>query len=340
VDTVELTGYVRNLPFDDHILSRFLPPKQVEGLDFKFAVGGLTDVDSAQYRALDAELPLGRRPGVARVKGQLLPLGEKYLVGEELALRLDEIREGDNAALVSQIYDDAATGTRNIQNRLEHCRAELMDTGKVTITENGIVGAEADYGRDVSLDDVLTGTELWSDLDDSDPITNMLTWVDTYTDINGVPPGAIAMGRTVRSTLLRNDAVKAAILSVFGVNTTIATQGQLAGVLDGFGLPPILPMDQRAGLGGTRTRILPEHRVWMLPPASEVSKLGATLWSTTIESLRLVRTYRIVRSEAPGIVAMAHEEFDSGQSWTKVSALAIPAMANPNLVSTATVLTP
>ena len=45
-------------------------------------------VDEASFRAFDTESPLGRRPGMARKTGELLPISRKIPLSEYAQLRL------------------------------------------------------------------------------------------------------------------------------------------------------------------------------------------------------------------------------------------------------------
>lgn len=330
----ELTGYVRTIPFGDLALSRILPDRSVADTEFRYTVGNMVDVEAAQYRTFDTPAPIGTRPGTSRKRGAIPPISRKMVVTEEEILRLRFMETGDPSGIIRQIYDDAHTLTRGIQVRLELARGEAINTGKLSLNENGVV-ATVDYGRLAGHNVVLTGTALWSDTTNSVPVTNLRAWVQTYIDNNGVRPGAILMSNAAVSNLLLNAQVRAMVANNQGVNPVLVTRDQLNAVLGSFDLPPIVVIDTKYNVAGTMVPVLPANRVVMVPPTSE--PLGHTLFGVTAEAMRLAGIGRLAASVAPGIVAVVEDTFDPVHTWTKAAGLALPLLANPNLTFGATV---
>lgn len=146
VDPVELTGYVRDalgdLEQNKFTLSQFLPTRPVDDIEYRFSRGGLGLIDSAVFRTYDAEAPIGSRPGTTRVSGELPPISRKIRQSEYDRLRLrnatDEIKNA--------VFNDAASMMGSIAARIERARGEVLATGEVTISENGVT-ATVDFGR-------------------------------------------------------------------------------------------------------------------------------------------------------------------------------------------------
>src|SRR5699024_5445138 len=76
-------------------------------------------------------------------------------------------------------------------DRLEAARGEVLQTGKITINENGFY-AEMDFGRDPSM--TATAATSWAD-PSTDWISELNKWMDAYYDLNGELPGRIIAGR-------------------------------------------------------------------------------------------------------------------------------------------------
>src|SRR5699024_12024808 len=76
---------------------------------------------------------------------------------------------------------------RAVADRLEAARGEVLQTGKITINENGFY-AEMDFGRDPSM--TTTAATSWAD-PSTDWITELNEWMDAYYDLNGELPGRI-----------------------------------------------------------------------------------------------------------------------------------------------------
>lgn len=338
-DTQELQGFVRGiqqeLEANQFVLSQFLPNNNIDDIEYRFVRGGLNDQDAAKVRAWDTESPIGNRQGISRIMGELPPISKKIRLGEEERLRLRALERGDTSGIVDAIYDDAANMARAVAARVEMFRGEALQTGKLTINENGVVST-VDFLRDATMDPAaLTGTAKWDDYTVSNPITNLQTWIDAYVSLNGVAPGGILTSRKVVNHLLRNDKIRTQAGSIAGT-PALVNNDQLRQVLGAFDFPPIFTYDVVTRVDGTQTRVIADTKVIFLPPASE--PLGATFYGTTAESIELVGAQQISSSQAPGMVSVVEKTFDPVATWTKVAAIALPVLVNPNLTLAATVI--
>ncbi len=320
----ELTGYVRgalaDLEVNQFTLSRWLPSNTIDDLDYRFMSGGQGLAEAATVRAYDAESPIGSRPGVTRVSGELPPISRKIRLGEYDRLRQ---RKNSDENIESAIFNDAVRMARAVAARVEMMRGEALYKGKIELNENGVV-ATVDFSRAVGH--TTAPNVLWSDLDDSTPITDLLTWRDTYIAANGVPPGALLTSTRVVALLMRNDDIKGLIASP-GSTATIVSTSSINTLLESFSLPPIYVYDAQVSVNGSGTRIIPDDRLIMLPAPGQ-SDLGATLWGTTAESLE--PDYG-VEGDEPGIVAGSYSTKDPVAVWTKAAGIALPVLATANL---------
>lgn len=305
-------------------LSRFLPNvfKQDKYLTLEVGENGLQDV--AEYRAYDAETPLGGRGEAGRrISLELPPLGQKRRVSEYD--QLNRLGSGGEAAIREVIGQAAVARGRAVADRIELERGRVIASGRAVISENGFFG-ESDFGRDAELT-VTAGTQ-WSD-GAATPIENLLDWFETYSELNGEEPGHIVVSTKIASALakykgfLPKDSLR-----------TRANFDEINAVLNAEGLPSLIKYDRKVKVNGVATRVLPENQVIMLP--SGVSEMGGTYWGTTLESLD--SRYNIAPEDRPGIVAGAYKDDDPMGVWVKASAIALPALANANLAMTATVL--
>lgn len=331
-DPQELVGFVRNIPLPQFTLKRFLPNVLVDDIEYRFTRGDFSEQDAAQYRAFDAEAPIGTRPGIARVAGQLPPISKKMVLGEEATLRLRKLQgqAGVDQKLVNQIFDDAYNLAYSIEARIEVARAELLFTGKVTINENGVAA---------TLDFVYAGDQL--------PAAPGVLWTTTSSDIigyltdrvteyqtrtGGERPGVILTSTAVRSAMLKNTQIAALAASLAGAPQRVTTS-RLNDVLNDFDLPPVEVNDVAIKVGGVRTRITPVNKIALLPAPGGGTKLGRTFWGVTAEAIKLAEARQISVDEAPGMVAVVTEEDDPVATWTKVAGISIPTLANPELVT-------
>lgn len=339
-DPQELLGFTRGvqqeLERNQFVLQQFLPNDNIDAIEYRFVSGQLQDQDAAVVRAWDTESPVGSRQGVSRVMGELPPISKKMRVGEEERLRLRQLeRAGDASEIVQAIYNDAANLARSVTARVEMMRGEALETGQIAINENGVVQT-IDFNRNALMEPAaLAGTAKWSDHDVSDPIANLTTWVEAYVDLNGTAPGLIMTSRTIINHLLRNASVRTHLGSLAGT-PALVTADQMRSVMAAFDLPPIVAYDVSVRVDGTQTRVISNDKVIMLPPAGE--PLGRTFFGTTAEAIELAGAQQIATDQAPGMVSVVEKTFDPVATWTKVAAVALPVLINPNLTLVADVI--
>lgn len=322
----QLTGYVRaalaDLEINRFTLSAFLPSQAIDDLDYRFARGGQGLTEATTFRAYDAESPIGKRPGVTRISGELPPISRKVRLGEYDRLRQ---RKADQQ-LQRAILDDATAMARSVAARVELARGEALYTGKLSISENGVI-ANVDFGRKAGH--TVTAATLWTN-PASTPLADLMSWRDTYVASTGSEPGRILTSRRVLALLMRNAEMRNLVYPGGSQQPDIVTQSSVSQVLQAYGLPPIQTYDVQVSVGGSATRPIPDDRVLLLPDPNGVDgdQLGKTLWGTTAESLE--PDFGLGGSE-PGIVAGAYSTKDPVAVWTKAAGIALPILANPDL---------
>lgn len=335
VNPAELNGYIRGLAQEENrnrfSLSNYLPVETVDDVEFRVTQGNLLDVDTATYRTYDAEAPIGKRRGGTRVSGQIPPLSQKIKLTEEERLQLRAVQTRDQGELIRKVFDDAATTTRAILARLEKARGEALYSGKIILNENGLQ-ATIDFDR--AAGHTVNAPILWSDLTNSDPLTDLTNWVQTYVDTNGIEPGFILTSRQVVANILKNAKIKNLFAGPAGTPGVISNQ-QLSQQLDAFSLPPLVQYNTNVRVGGTATPVIPTDRLILMPPPGE--PLGSTVTGITAEALELVSGGFITEQQASGLTTVVLKEFDPVGRWTKTAALALPVLANPNLTLAADV---
>jgi hypothetical protein len=96
------------------------------------------------------------------------------------------------------------------------------------------------------------------------------------------------------------------------------------------GLPPIRTYDTVVRVNGTSTRVLPVDKVYLMPGSTE--PLGNTFYGPTAEAL-LLREKGLIEAEGiPGVVAVVTRTEHPVQTYTVGTAVALPAMPNPDLI--------
>lgn len=337
VDPVELINYVR--AYDNEVLRAenqdslddILPNETTEDLEFRVRKSARNLGDVALYRAWDTPAPMTGRAGVSYVRGAIAPLSRQIPLGEEEFLRVRALQRGNNDPIVDQIYADSENMIRAVQDRVELARGDVINDGKMTLVENGLV-LEANWGRDASMS-VAAGT-LWTTVATATPLSDLLAWVQAYRDQNGVDPGAIMMSKT----RIANLALNAEMRDYSAANGTTPTRVNRATIDDIFaneGLPPIRLYDRWVRVDGTKTFVLPQNKVFLIPPAGD--NPGVTYYGPTAEAIKFAGQGIIDMTEAPGILALVTETEHPVQTFTVGTATALPVMPNPDLIMDAVV---
>lgn len=335
-----LTGFVRETPTPRNlILNRFLPDRNIG--DIEAAIDQVTRTNrAAMFRAWDTETPIGQRDAFQRSRVKLPPLGIKRPIGEQERLMLERIRTGgDNRnGYVQAIYDDAELGAREVHNRMEIARGDVLVDGKFTLAgENGLT-LEANFGIDPTH--LVTAGTVWTNTGSATPLTDLKTWVDLYLNDTGELPGTILTSTKVVNNLLLNAEIRALFYrgQTLSGAPDLITNTQLSQVLQAYGFPDIVTYDTKIDINGVGTRVIPDDRVILLP--SDPASLGFTAWGVTAEALELATGQNpgLLFEELPGLVGVVMKEGDPLRVWTKVGAVGMPIITDPRRIVVADVL--
>lgn len=336
ITPAELTGYARQALADradnQFSLSRWLPHRPVNDLNYRFSRGGGGLTEAATFRAYDSEPRFGRREGIKRVSGEMPAIGEQYVLGEYDQLRLRQADEEVRNLLLR----DAARIAAAIDARFEVARGDALVNGSVTIQEDQL-SMTVEFDRDPSME--VTAPVVWSDYANADIVDDLENWLQAYSDLNGQQPGAVLTSRKVMRSMARNAQIQAQLFP--NSPDRRLTPGDLNAYLEEFGIPPITTYEAKVRKDGVETRIIPEDRFVFLPASgttpSDEGQLGATLWGTTLEAQE--PGYGIGSGDHPGMVVAAFKESKTPvRVFTIGAAIGVPIMANPNLVMVADVL--
>lgn len=327
VDTAQLTAVVRALEFPEFSLGQFLPNITREDIRYRIVRTQRETRRVAPYRAFDTESPIGARPGVETRSGALPPISEKLPLTEGEQLELDALYRNMDGALVRQLFDDAATEARRVAGRLELARGEVLSTGTLTISENGLDLDTIDFGVPpehivgAAVSHLLPGTDVLGDLTD---------WIEQYVDTNGFRPGRILTRSAVRRAWTRNQPFRELAGSILGTPSRVSGT-QLNAVFEEYDLPPVVTYDRKAiGTDGVERPIIPDDTVIFLPPDGE--RLGNTQMGVTAEARRLAQSRTIANEDLPGMTAVTMVSDDPVTMWTKVAAIALPVLDNPDAI--------
>lgn len=335
IDLPDLIGYTREATAAeiDGLLARLLPTRDVTDLEYELQNIDVPTYEVARYRAWDTAPPLGRRPGFVTIRGEIIPLGLSMKLNEKEIVRFNNLRANLPNGTLQDVYDDALQTARACQWRIQRARADVLVDGKVTITENGLVGVEADFG--VPGAHIVTAATAWSDTANAVPVTNFKAWQATYRGNNaGRNPAAWITSTEVINDLTLNAQIRT-LAPVTGVVPGIITTETVGQVLRAQGIAPILAFDGEAPnpTTGVMERLITARKIIGVPAAN----LGNVLSGVHPMATNLVGRGVLRQAEAPGIVTWVEEETRPAGVITTSEAVALPILRDPKALFVATV---
>lgn len=313
---------------NENKLSEFLPTENVDGTTITLASAQDGRVEVAEYRAFDAETSFGSTASPARGQiVELAALGQQARVSEydRLAAR--------NAAAPARVKDalgkTAATLGQAVADRLEAARGQVLQTGKLTISENGFK-AEVDFGRDASMQ--VNAATPWSD-STVDVVDDYINWVQAYIDLNGEAPEYAVASTQAINAFKKSEAFTKAVVGgqIYASRITLA---DVQGFLEDEGLPTLRAYNRKVLRNGVNQNVIDPAYMVFVPPAS--SRAGSTAMGTTLESLS--PRYGMVAGEESGIVVGAFESDNPMGLYVNSAAIALPVLHEANKFMTAKVL--
>lgn len=327
IDPIEISDVARlaQADFDSQVssLARFIPNHPVADIRYAYDKGMAAFVDEAVFRAFDAESSIGKRPTGARITGEILPISRKIPLREYDQLR---IRNAADDTMVQAHFDDATHIARGIAARIERARGQVLETGKVTITENGLV-TEYDSGRaggnTISL---LGASARWSAYSTATPIANVLAWSEIIRAATGVSPTRLVVSATVMAHLQQCDEVRGAFQPAASAPLRVSRDA----VNDAF-----------VGLAGVTVEVY-EPPAGMATPPLDPKKVLLLLDSVPVGQTFLGQP---VEASEPGyegvgagLVAGVFKTPDPVTPWTKVVGLVLPTLQVPDATLAAAVI--
>jgi hypothetical protein len=340
INPTEIQAFVRAIqtPADYLLTQSVIAERTVNSVKWQ-SRSSRRRVAAATYRAWDAQTRVAKREFTQMVtEGKLLPLGQKYIIGE-LETILENVSHGmDATQLIDSIYDDAAAHVLSIKHRMELAAGDLLKDGKFTLAGENNLMLEADYA--VPSANMPTAPTAWTD-PTADMLADEMRWMEVLRSSGAPAPDMALTSYKTMALAMGNQAYRAAYygsVSPSATPTAVLNHDQVNVVRGRYSLPPITTYDVKIPLDdGTDVRVLPENMFFLLPPNR--SQWAETQYGLTAESLVLSSGSNpsIDREEAPGIIVTSGYQDDPVQVWTKGAAAALPVMYTPDIHIAATV---
>jgi len=341
ISPTEIHAFVREIqtPADYALTLSVMPERTIDSVRWETR-GTRRRVAAASYRAWDAQTKVATREITQfATSGKLLPLGQKYIVGEFETILESLDRGMDSRDLVRAVYEDAAAHVLSVKKRLELAVGDLLVDGKFSLVgENGLT-LEADYK--VPAANMPTAPTAWTN-PTADILGDEMRWMEVLRSSGAPEPARALTSYKGWAQMMANDSYRAAyygsVNSANTIPTAVLAPNEVNVVRARYGLPPIEKYDVKIELdNGTDVRALPENMFFLLPP--NASQWGETQYGLTADGLILSQGSNpaIEREEAPGIIVTRGFQDDPPQVYTKCSAAALPVLYTPDIHIAATV---
>lgn len=331
----ELVRYASHYTEEPLALASLFPEVKRTSLDLKLIKGANNVPVSAEVHAFDSETQLADFDDYNYDTAQLLLIKRQYHIGEEFIIRLNQTNSDPVIQEIKQeIYNGINTNLLNaIKVRVERMRAELLQTGKVVINENGIKGLTVDYKMPKT--NLVTGD--WSDPSSAKPLDDIEKWMGVVEDASeGIKPTRALTRRTKLRQLLSNTQVRKEIwgssneqrLSLNKYNEWAQSNDfPTIGVYEGS-------YRQQLPSGKKVLKKYLDDKSFILLPETE---LGETVYGPTAEEIELSQDPSIAISSNNFVTLETYRSPDSPAKFVKAVTTALPTAPYINEVLTATI---
>lgn len=328
---------------------RFPVTKQAS-LDLKFIKGKNGLPVSLNPSTYDAEAAYGQRMSVSEIETEMPFFRQAYLLKESDRRRLATLAStGDPYAreVISRLYDDVGTLISGAAVVPERMIWQLLapTTGQpgISIVANGV---NYTYNYDPNSEYKTTnyieksGTDMWSDAEDSHPLTDLMTAMDTIETTYGRRPTIAYMSRKTFNYLMSSAEVRSAILAQNATANIFMTETVVRTVLQStLGLSVIIYNKQYKDEKGVTQLFLPDGMVVLTPDGP----LGRTHYSMTPEEIGAPNagpTNASVSIVNTGVAITAEHKAHPVVSRVIVSEIVLPSFESMDYVATLKVANP
>lgn len=275
----------------------FFPVSKKMGLDLKFIKGksGLPVV--LKPAVFDTEAKIRDRIGVESLSTEMPFFREGFLIKErdrQDILRAQDSNDPYAQAVLNTIFDDAKNlilGANVVPERMiMQLLAPVGGSPKISISSGG-VNYDYDYDEGGSFASenymALSGTSVWTDYENSDPIEDLKHAKDKLLLEKGVTPSFVLMSSKTMRDILKNAKVKSYVISAAQpVGGTIFMTSDLIKkyILNELGLTCIINDKKFVNENGVSTAFFPDDIATLIP----AEPLGNTWYGTTPEEADLM----------------------------------------------------
>lgn len=305
----------------------FFPNVRQKGLRFSFIKGKNNKPVALVGANWNTNVLYRDRIGVEELSGQLPFFKEAYKVDEETRQELLSTKDEYVSAIIDRVFDDEMDLLVGADVTAERMRMQLLGTGTITITENG-VNKQYDYGFDASKQ-FKTLDVLWSN-ENANPIKAFNDEMENYEELTGKTASICIIDKKAFRKIQNNKAVLDYFANLSTPNLYPSFEQVKQFVETQTGLTFVITNEsylEARDFDGTPVKFYPEDRFTLLSSVD----LGETVYGTTPEEADLLSGNSQASSVAitnKGVAITTWNEVDPVNVNTKVSEVCLPTCPN------------
>lgn len=321
----ELIEYSKNFEYKPFLGDQLFPNIKTTSLKVAFNETDTLMPIVASVHGFDTKAEIGSRDGFEQLEMEKMLIKRQLPIKEKLLLELTNPRNiQEFRQLISQLYDDVRILTMGVLARCEAMKMEVLSTGKITIDENE-VKITLDYKVPAEHKETLTDTKAWNDLENSDPLADIMKWSETIIDDTGVTPEYALTSNKVVSLLRQHPKIQEAINGA-NYKGKIVTLNDVNALLMSLNLPIIRTYDEqyKKDTGNKakpyeKKRYFPHDTFVMFPNEN----LGNGVFGDTPE-MRVLTKKGFDVSGMGNVTITRYSTEDPAGEWTKATGLFVP----------------
>jgi hypothetical protein len=315
------------------------PPQKKLGLTLSWIKGSQGLPVALMPAEFDTEAPIRERIGVTRIETEMAFFRERMVIKEKERQELLKVLSGGNAAmlqtLIKPIYDDVTNLVNGVDVDAERMRMQLLSTGKIGIEANRLK-YNYDYKFKSANKITLTTTDKWSDTVNSNPVTNILDWINNVEEATGNRPIRAICTRKTWGYLLNNEKIRKDMNVENGQNIIVTDTMMQQYFVSKLSLNITVYNKKYAStVNGASQQFFPDNIFTLIPAGT----MGNTYFGTTPEEADLMTgaSQAQVQIVNTGVAVTTYKKVHPVNVETIVSAICLPSFEAADSVLIATV---
>lgn len=264
------------------------PARKQLGLDLSWIKGSQGLPVALKPSNFDVKASVRDRIGFTKIETEMPFFRESMRIGEKDRQELLKVQSAANAAMIqpviSKIFDDRGALIDGAGVQFERMRMQLLYSGKIDVSANG-VPYTYDYKMKAARKVTLTGTNKWSDTENSDPVTDIKTAQEAVNDDTGAVLTRAICTRKTWGYLMKNKKILLDMNPIGGQNIIMTDALLKAYLQNKLGITVVIYNKKYAlEVGGASYQFYPDDYFTLLPDGN----MGTSFYGTTPEEADLM----------------------------------------------------